>query len=60
MYTDRDFELIGGIVSEKLETNEDAKSIELTLQVIGAPTNRQNQISLAKIRWKNLLILSRN
>ena len=33
IYTDRDFKLIGGIVSKYLETNEDTNSKESTSQV---------------------------
>ena len=60
MYADRDFKLIGGIVSNFLETNDDTDSMESTSQVTGAPAGRQNQNGLAEIRWKNLLNLSRN
>ena len=56
IYTDRDFKLIGGIVSKYLETNEDTNSKESTSQVTGAPSGRQNQNGLAEIRWKNFSI----
>ena len=56
IYTDRDFKLIGGIVSKYLETNEDTNSKESTSQVTGAPSVRQNQNGLAEIRWKNFSI----
>ena len=60
IYTDRDFKLIGGIVSKYLETNEDTNSMDSTSQVTGSPSGRQNQNGLAEIRWKNLLNLYRN
>ena len=37
MYTNRDFKLIRGVVSNFLETNEDTNSMESTSQVTGAP-----------------------
>ena len=38
MYADREFKLIGGIVSQYLETNDDINSVESTSQVTGAPS----------------------
>ena len=52
MYADRYFKLIGGIVSNYLETNEDTNPMESTSQVTEAPSGRQNQNGLAEIRWE--------
>ena len=60
MYADRDFKLIGEIVSKYLKTNEDTNSMETASQVAGAPSGRQNQNGLAEIHWKTLLDLFRN
>ena len=60
IYANRDFELIGGKVSEFLETNNNLTSDEPTSLVTSAPSGRQNQNGLAEIRCKYLLNLSRN
>ena len=60
IYADRDFKLIGGIVSNFLETNVDINSMESTSQVTRSPSDRQNQNGLTEIRWTNLLNLSQN
>ena len=52
MFTERDLKVIGGVVAEFLERNDNPSSTEPISQVIGVPTNRQNQNGLTKFRWK--------
>ena len=51
MIVDIDFKVIGGIVADYLELNPN--------NVNRAPSGRQNQNGLAKIRWKTIMSLCR-
>ena len=60
MVADRDFKLIGGAVSEYLETPTLENGQIKSTQVTGAPDGRQCQNGLIEVHWKKIMTLARS
>ena len=50
MISDRDFKLVGGIISDYLELHDNNVDTGLTTQLAGAPAGRQNQTRLVEYK----------
>ena len=58
--SDRDFKLIGGIVSDYLGLYDNNINTTPTTQLAGAPVSRQNQNGIVECKWKNFMNMARN
>ena len=57
--TDRYFKLIGSVVADYFESDPDNVDNPEASQIVGAPSDRQNQNDIAETRRKNIMSLCR-